>query len=47
MDDTKTSVDTKEHPDSEVQKYRVITLKEWQDNWVNHKIGFHQAEGHQ
>ncbi|XP_004847681.1 thiopurine S-methyltransferase isoform X2 [Heterocephalus glaber] len=47
MNDTRTSLDIKEYPDSEVQKNRIITQEEWQDNWVNHKIGFHQAEGHQ
>lgn len=47
MNDARTSLDIKEYPDSEAQKNRIITQEEWQDKWVNHKIGFHQAEGHQ
>ncbi|XP_010621222.1 thiopurine S-methyltransferase isoform X3 [Fukomys damarensis] len=47
MNDARTSLDINEYPDSEVQKNRMITQEEWQDKWVNHKIGFHQAEGHQ
>ncbi|XP_005403450.1 PREDICTED: thiopurine S-methyltransferase [Chinchilla lanigera] len=47
MSDTRTSLDIKEYPDSEVQKNRLMTLKEWQDKWVNQEIGFHRAAGHQ
>lgn len=46
MDGT-TSPDVKEHPDTEVQKNRVLTLEEWQDKWVTHNTGFHQEQGHQ
>ncbi|XP_036893898.1 thiopurine S-methyltransferase [Sturnira hondurensis] len=47
MDDTKTSLTVKEYPDAEVQKNRVLTLEEWQEKWVDHKIAFHQEQGHQ
>ncbi|KAM5298325.1 thiopurine S-methyltransferase [Ctenodactylus gundi] len=47
MNDTGVSFDPKEYPNVEVQKNRVLTLEEWQDKWVNRKIGFHKAEGHQ
>lgn len=46
MDDARTLLDIKEYPDTEVQKNRVLTLEEWQDKWVSHKIGFHQEQGH-
>ncbi|XP_027804128.1 thiopurine S-methyltransferase isoform X2 [Marmota monax] len=47
MSDTRTSLDIEEYPDWEVQKNRILTLEEWQDKWVTHKIGFHQEQGHQ
>ncbi|KAF0878085.1 thiopurine S-methyltransferase isoform X1 [Crocuta crocuta] len=47
MDDKSTLLDVKEYPDTEVQKSRVLTLEEWQEKWVDHKIGFHQEQGHQ
>lgn len=47
MDDTKTSLDAKEYPDTEVQKNRILTLEEWQEKWVERKITFHQEQGHQ
>ncbi|KAF6111999.1 thiopurine S-methyltransferase [Phyllostomus discolor] len=47
MDDTKTSLNIKEYPDAEVQKNQVLTLEEWQEKWVDHKIAFHQEQGHQ
>ncbi|XP_023368110.1 thiopurine S-methyltransferase isoform X2 [Otolemur garnettii] len=47
MDTAKTSLDIKEYPDTEVQKNQALTLEEWQDKWVNRKIGFHQEQGHQ
>ncbi|KAL6039122.1 hypothetical protein STEG23_002655 [Scotinomys teguina] len=46
MGDT-TSPAVKEHPDTEVQKNRVLTLEEWQDKWVTRHIGFHKEQGHQ
>nr|XP_042134358.1 thiopurine S-methyltransferase isoform X2 [Peromyscus maniculatus bairdii] len=45
--DSTTSPDVKEHPETEVQKNRVLTLEEWQDKWVTHNTGFHQEQGHQ
>ncbi|XP_073080162.1 thiopurine S-methyltransferase isoform X3 [Manis javanica] len=47
MDDTRTLLDIKEYPDPEIQKNRVLTLEEWQEKWVDHKISFHQEQGHQ
>ncbi|CAK6441382.1 unnamed protein product [Pipistrellus nathusii] len=47
MDDTRTSLDVKEYPDTEVQKNRTLTLEEWQEKWVERKITFHQEQGHQ
>ncbi|XP_057349798.1 thiopurine S-methyltransferase isoform X3 [Manis pentadactyla] len=47
MDDTRTLLDIKECPDPEIQKNRVLTLEEWQEKWVDHKISFHQEQGHQ
>lgn len=47
MDNTGTLLDSKEYPDTEVQKNRVLTLEEWQEKWVDHKIGFHKEQGHQ
>lgn len=47
MDDKRTSLDVKEYPDTEVQKNRTLTLEEWQEKWVEHKITFHQEQGHQ
>ncbi|XP_023620661.1 thiopurine S-methyltransferase isoform X2 [Myotis lucifugus] len=47
MDDTRTSLDVKEYPDTEVQKNRILTLEEWQKKWVERKITFHQEQGHQ
>ncbi|XP_027458091.2 thiopurine S-methyltransferase isoform X2 [Zalophus californianus] len=46
MDDTRTLLDIKEYPDTEVQKDRVLTLEEWQEKWVSRKIRFHQEQGH-
>ncbi|KAL1784568.1 thiopurine S-methyltransferase [Sigmodon hispidus] len=45
--DATTSLDVKEHPDTEVQRNRVLTLEDWQDKWVTRHIGFHQEQGHQ
>ena len=47
MGDARAVLDSEEHPNTEVQKSRVPTLEEWQERWVNHKIGFHQEQGHQ
>nr|KAF6380720.1 thiopurine S-methyltransferase [Myotis myotis] len=47
MDDTRTSLDVKEYPDTEVQKNRILTLEDWQEKWVERKITFHQEQGHQ
>ncbi|MBW01284.1 Thiopurine S-methyltransferase, partial [Eschrichtius robustus] len=47
MANTRTVLDVEEYPDTEVQKNRVLTLEEWQEKWVNHKIAFHQEQGHQ
>lgn len=47
MDDIKNVRDVKEYPDTHVQKNRVLTLEDWQEKWVDHKIGFHQEQGHQ
>ncbi|OWK13065.1 hypothetical protein Celaphus_00014584 [Cervus elaphus hippelaphus] len=47
MGDTRAVLDSEEYPNTEVQKNRVLTLEEWQEKWVNHKIGFHQEQGHQ
>nr|XP_058932767.1 thiopurine S-methyltransferase isoform X2 [Kogia breviceps] len=47
MANTRTVLDAEEYPDTEVQKSRVLTLEEWQEKWVNHKIAFHQERGHQ
>ncbi|XP_054935383.1 thiopurine S-methyltransferase isoform X3 [Physeter macrocephalus] len=47
MANTRTVLDAEEYPDTEVQKNRVLTLEEWQEKWVNHKIAFHQERGHQ
>ena len=47
MGDTRVVLDSEEYPNTEVQKSRVLTLEEWQEKWVNHKIGFHQEQGHQ
>lgn len=47
MDDIKNIPDVKEYPDTDVQKNRVLTLEDWQEKWVDHKIGFHQEQGHQ
>lgn len=46
MDVTRTSLDIKEYPDTEVQKNRQLTLEEWQEKWVQRKITFHQEQGH-
>nr|AAL18008.1 truncated thiopurine methyltransferase [Canis lupus familiaris] len=46
MDKTRTFLDVKEYPDTEVQKNRVLTLEEWQEKWVSRRIGFHQEQGH-
>ncbi|XP_062952871.1 thiopurine S-methyltransferase isoform X2 [Cynocephalus volans] len=46
MNDTRTLLDIEECPDTEVQKNQALTLEEWQDKWVNHKIGFHKEQGH-
>uniref|UniRef100_A0A452UNL8 Thiopurine S-methyltransferase n=1 Tax=Ursus maritimus TaxID=29073 RepID=A0A452UNL8_URSMA len=47
MEDTRTFLEVKEYPDTEVQKNQVLTLEEWQEKWVSRKIGFHQEQGHQ
>ncbi|KAM9234451.1 thiopurine S-methyltransferase [Dugong dugon] len=47
MNDPRTSLETKEYPDTEIQKNQVLSLEEWQEKWVNHNIPFHQEEGHQ
>lgn len=46
MDNTGTSCDMKEYPDTDVQKNRVLTLEEWQEKWMDHRIGFHKEQGH-
>ncbi|XP_075389557.1 thiopurine S-methyltransferase [Tenrec ecaudatus] len=46
MDKARASLETKEYPDSSVQRDHALTLEDWQDKWVTHKIGFHQEEGH-
>ncbi|XP_055451140.1 thiopurine S-methyltransferase isoform X2 [Psammomys obesus] len=45
MNDTM-PLDVTEHPDTEVQKNRVLSLEEWQDKWVTRQIAFHQEHGH-
>lgn len=45
MNDTM-PLDMTEHPDTEVQKNRVLSLEEWQDKWVTRQIAFHQEHGH-
>nr|XP_044992721.1 thiopurine S-methyltransferase-like [Jaculus jaculus] len=47
MDDTRTSLDIKEYPDTEAQKSSVLTLREWQEKWETHQIAFHKEQGHQ
>ncbi|XP_033290732.1 thiopurine S-methyltransferase isoform X1 [Orcinus orca] len=47
MANTRAVLDAEEYPNTEVQKNRVLTLEEWQEKWVNHKIAFHQERGHQ
>ncbi|XP_026984265.1 thiopurine S-methyltransferase isoform X2 [Sagmatias obliquidens] len=47
MANTRAVPDAEEYPNTEVQKNRVLTLEEWQEKWVNHKIAFHQERGHQ
>ncbi|TKC44021.1 hypothetical protein EI555_006410 [Monodon monoceros] len=47
MANTGAVLDAEENPNTEVQKNRVLTLEEWQEKWVNHKIAFHQERGHQ
>ncbi|XP_007950211.1 thiopurine S-methyltransferase [Orycteropus afer afer] len=47
MNDTRTSLETKQCPDTEIQKNHIVTLEEWQEKWVTHRIAFHQKEGHQ
>ncbi|XP_059965788.1 thiopurine S-methyltransferase [Mesoplodon densirostris] len=47
MANTRAVLDAEEYPNSEAQKNRVLTLEEWQEKWVNHKIAFHQERGNQ
>ncbi|XP_022442443.1 thiopurine S-methyltransferase [Delphinapterus leucas] len=47
MANTRAVLDAEENPNTEVQKNRMLTLEEWQEKWVNHKIAFHQERGHQ
>lgn len=45
--DTRTFPDIKEYPESEAQKNRALTLQEWHEKWVDHKIAFHEEQGNQ